>query len=57
MDELKLIDTKTLAKILDVSRRTIQRWTKLQKLPQPALNQGRPYWTLRQIKEWEDKKS
>jgi DNA-binding transcriptional MerR regulator len=55
MDDLKLIDTKALAKILDLSIRTIRRWHKLKKLPPPAIDNGRPYWTMQQIKDWQKK--
>lgn len=55
-DDLKRVNTKKLAKILDVTPRTILRWRKLGKLPQPEIQSGRPYWTMRQIKEQDCKK-
>lgn len=55
-DDLKRVNTKKLAKILDVTPRTILRWRKLGKLPQPEMQSGRPYWTLRQLKEQDCKK-
>jgi DNA-binding transcriptional MerR regulator len=56
MDDLKLIDTKALARLLDVSTRTVLRWTKLQKLPKPTMDDGRKYWTMRQIEDWQERK-
>jgi predicted site-specific integrase-resolvase len=52
MDDLKLIDKKTLAKILGISKRTVERWRKVGKIPEPSKNDGRPFWTVKQIEEW-----
>ena len=52
MDDLKLIDTKALAKMLDKSTSTIKRWRKEGKLPAPLQGFDKDYWTLGQIRTW-----
>jgi predicted site-specific integrase-resolvase len=54
MDDLKLIDTKALARLLDKSPSTIKRWRREGKLPPPSTGFGRAYWTYGQIKVWMD---
>ena len=56
MHELKLIDTKELARILDKSPSTIKRWRREGKLPPPGTGFGKDYWTVRQIRIWLDQK-
>jgi phage terminase Nu1 subunit (DNA packaging protein) len=52
MDELKLIDKKTLAKMVEKSVRTIERWNRAGKLPPTNPVLTRPTWTLKQIRDW-----
>jgi DNA-binding transcriptional MerR regulator len=56
MDDLKLIDTKALAKLLDKSPSTIKRWRREGKLPPPGTGFDKDYWTVRQIEIWLDQK-
>jgi hypothetical protein len=52
MDDLKLIDKKALAKIVDRSVRTIERWKRAGKLPPTNPVLTRPTWTMSQIVVW-----
>jgi len=52
MDDLKLIDKKALAKIVDRSVRTIERWKRAGKLPPTNPVLTRPTWTMSQIVAW-----
>jgi predicted DNA-binding transcriptional regulator AlpA len=53
MDDLKLIDTKALAKRLGKNVRTIQRWRKDGKLPIPIISGCRKcYWSESQFLNW-----
>jgi len=52
MDDLKLIDTKALARLLDKSTSTIKRWRKEGKLPPPRIEFSKAYWTVEQIRVW-----
>jgi hypothetical protein len=52
MDDLKLIDKKALAKIVDRSVRTIERWKRAGKLPPTNPVLTRPTWTMSQIVLW-----
>jgi hypothetical protein len=54
MDDLKLIDTKGLARLLDKSPSTIKRWRREGKLPAPGIGFDKDYWSLGQIKKWMD---
>jgi DNA-binding transcriptional MerR regulator len=54
MDDLTLLDTKALAKLLDKSPSTIKRWRRENILPMPRTGFGRTYWTYGQIKVWLD---
>jgi hypothetical protein len=56
MDDLKLIDTKALAKLLDKSPSTIKRWRSEGKLPPPGTGFDKDYWTVRLIEIWLDQK-
>jgi predicted site-specific integrase-resolvase len=57
MDDLRLLDTKALAKILDKSVSTIKRWRREGTLPPPREGFGKAYWTYGQIKLWMDQTS
>lgn len=52
MDDLNLVDTKELARMLHKSTSTIKRWRKEGKLPQPLNGFDKDYWTLGQIRTW-----
>jgi phage terminase Nu1 subunit (DNA packaging protein) len=52
MDDLKLIDKKALAKMVDRSVRTIERWKRAGKLPPTNPVLTRPTWTMSQIVVW-----
>jgi predicted site-specific integrase-resolvase len=54
MDDLKMIDTKGLARLLDKSPSTIKRWRREGKLPPPGTGFDKDYWSLGQIKKWMD---
>jgi DNA-binding transcriptional MerR regulator len=56
MDDLQMLDTKSLAKILDKSPSTIKRWRREGTLPPPREGFGKAYWTYGQIKLWLDQK-
>jgi DNA-binding transcriptional MerR regulator len=57
MDDVTLLDTKALAKLLDKSPSTIKRWRRENILPMPRTGFGRAYWTYGQIKLWLDQSS
>lgn len=52
MDDLKLIDLKELARMLQKSTSTIKRWRKEGKLPPPLSGFDKDYWTSGQIRDW-----
>lgn len=53
-ENLKLIDQKQLARLLGLSTRTIRRWRREQKIPEPFVQDGyRPFWSIPQIKKWQ----
>jgi predicted site-specific integrase-resolvase len=53
MERLKMLDVKQLAKILNVSTRTIGRWRRQKKLPAPIVEDKRkPFWSFGQIEDW-----
>ncbi len=52
MDEMKMIDTKELAMILNKSTSTIKRWKQNGRLPPPGKGFDKDYWSLGQIKKW-----
>ena len=47
-----LINITTVAEIVGVSTRTIQRWVRDGKMPKPISPNGRPYWRRADIVEW-----
>ena len=50
----KLIPTRTLAKILSVSERTVQRLVQQHKVPKPLYVGKNPRWPLNGITRWLD---
>jgi len=52
MDDLKMVDTKELARLLNKSTSTIKRWKQNGTLPRPATGFDKDYWSLGQIKKW-----
>lgn len=53
MDRMQMLDRKQLAKILNVSVRTIGRWRRNGKLPMPIVDEPqRPFWSFAQIEDW-----
>lgn len=52
MEDLKLIDKKTLAKIVNRSVRTVERWNRAGMLPPTNPVLPTPTWTMTQISTW-----
>jgi predicted DNA-binding transcriptional regulator AlpA len=48
-----MLDGKQLSRLLKVSTRTIGRWRKERKLPQPIVDDPKkPFWSFGQIEDW-----
>lgn len=47
-----LIDAEALARMMDVSERTLWRWVSRGELPQPLRIGGSTRWRLAEINDW-----
>jgi predicted DNA-binding transcriptional regulator AlpA len=56
-DSSELIATSPLARVLNVSTRTIDRWRKDERVgfPAPTVINGRKYWPTVEVRAWRER--